>query len=145
MDFFCNESLEGDSNESWEGELMLPAPYETNGVAPGFYVIVGKGCLKHRLAIMGVMRARQEGLAMARKYLRMIANGQQMHMTDQVGWRTVQANEGGQSWGPERPSFSNGALCHLNKRDAIAVERKVAEGKLDLVSKHIVISVHTPH
>ena len=70
----------------------------------------------------------------------MIADGQQKHMTDKVGWRTVQTDEGEQSWGPERPSFSNGALCYLNKRDAKAVERKVADGKLNLMSKHIVIS-----
>ena len=126
--------------ESREGELRLPAPYETNGVAPGFYIIVAKGCLRHRLAIIGVMTARQEGLTMAQKYLRMIAYVQQMHMSDAVAWRTVRTEKEEQSWGPERPSFANGALCYLNARDAKAVETKVAEGNITLMSKHIVIS-----
>ena len=122
---------------SEEGQLWLPPPYDVAGIAPGYYVIVGKGCLRHRLAIMGVMTAVQEDLTNAQKYLRMAAHVQQMHMSDPVCWRTIKKDED-QSWGPERPAFANGALCYLNARDAPVVEAKA--GELGLMSKHIVIS-----
>ena len=124
---------------SEEGQLRLPPPYDVAGIAPGYYVIVGKGCLRHRLAIMGVMTAVQEDLTNAQKHLRMAAHVQQMHMSDPVGWRTITKDED-RSWGPERPAFANGALCYLNARDAPVVEAKAVAGELGLMSKHIVIS-----
>ena len=129
-------------SRSEKGQLRLP--YNIAGIAPGYYVIEGKGCLRHRLAIMGVMAAVQEDLTEAQQYLRMAAHVQQMHKSDQdrVGWRTVTNGKPGekQSWGPERPPFANGALCYLNARDAPVVEAQVKAGALYLMSKHIVIS-----
>ena len=125
---------------SEEGQLRLP--YNIAGIAPGYYVIVGKGCLRHRLAIMGVMAAVQENLTEAQQYLRMAAYVQQMHMSgpaEERGWRTVSMDED-RSWGPERPPFANGALCYLHARDAPVVEAQVAAGALVLMSKHTVIS-----
>ena len=62
-----------------------------------------------------------------------------MHISHPVDWRTITKDED-QDWGPERPAFSNGALCYLNARDAPIVQDKVLAGELKLMSKHLVIS-----
>ena len=51
-------------------------------------------------------------------------------------WRTVTTMTGAFHWGPERPSFANGAVVFLHPRDC-AIVRK---GELLLQSKHAVVS-----
>ena len=65
------------------------------------------------------------------------AERNQFHIAE---WRTVTTMTGAFHWGPERPSFANGAVVFLKPRDCPVFERWCRRKEVQLQSKHAVVS-----
>ena len=65
------------------------------------------------------------------------AERNQFHIAE---WRTVTTMTGAFHWGPERPSFANGAVAFLTPRHCSVFEHWCRTKEVQLQSKHAVVS-----
>ena len=114
--------------------------YSTEGFMPGVYVFELKGSTAQRLEMLGSASPGQIGLSQNQMKLRRLARAQNQSFTVTYDWRQVVTDFGTYVWGPDRPTFTNGAPCYLMHRDAGNVEEACRAGRLQLMSKHVIAS-----
>ena len=132
------EAFKAEHNDTGANNVELG--YSTKGFMPGFYVFELKGSTAHRLEMLGVASPGQIGLSQNQMKLRRIACAQNQSFTVTYDWRQVVTDSGTYVWGPDRPTFTNGAPCYLMHRDAGNVEEACRAGRLQLMSKHVIAS-----
>ena len=103
-------------------EKEVDLSYDTHNIAGGFYVFVLKGSLDMRLRTLGVASPGQSNLTKTQLSLRLAAKLQMGTFADGEDWRMVTTSTGTFHWGPERPSFANGAIVLLTPRDCSILE-----------------------
>ena len=114
--------------------------YDTSEILEGFYIFVMKGSLDIRLRTLGVGSPGQHGLTRWQLLLRLAAKIQMGSFTNGEDWRMVTTITGTFHWGPERPSFANGAVVFLTPRDCSVLEHWCRTKAVQLQSKHAVVS-----
>ena len=114
--------------------------YDTSEIVGGFYVFVMKGSLDIRLRTLGVAAPGQHELSACQMLLRLVAKIQMGCFTNGEDWRMVTTITGTFHWGPERPSFANGAVVFLKPRDCAVLEHWCRTKEVQLQSKHAVVS-----
>ena len=114
--------------------------YCTSEFGGGFYIFVMKGSLDIRLRTLGVGSPGQTDLSGCQLLLRLVAKIQMGCFTEGQDWRMVTTITGPHHWGPERPSFANGAVVYLHPRDCPTLEEWCRTKQVTLQSKHAVVS-----
>ena len=114
--------------------------YSTEGFMPGFYVFELRGSTAQRLEMLGSTSPCQTELSQNQMKLRRLACAQNQSFTVTCDWRQVVTDVGTSAWGPDRPTFTNGATCYLMHRDAGFVEEACRAGRLEFSSKHVIAS-----
>ena len=114
--------------------------YCTSEFGGGFYIFVMKGSLDIRLRTLGVGSPGQKDLSGCQLLLRLVAKIQMGCFTEGQDWRMVTTITGTYHWGPERPSFANGAVVYLHPRDCPTLEEWCRTKQVTLQSKHAVVS-----
>ena len=122
------------------GRNNVELEYSTEDFMPGVYVFELKGSISHRLEMLGSASPGQTELSQNQMTLRRIACAQNQSFTVTYDWRQVVTDFGTYVWGPDRPTFTNGAPCYLMHRDAGIVEDACRAGCLKLMSKHVIAS-----
>ena len=109
------------------GRNNVELEYSTEDFMPGVYVFELKGSISHRLEMLGSASPGQTELSQNQMTLRRIACAQNQSFTVTYDWRQVVTDFGTYVWGPDRPTFTNGASCYLMHRDAGIVEEHVVQ------------------
>ena len=113
------------------------AGYESGN---GIWILEMKGCLPHRLELLGCERSKEEGLWPDQIRLRRIAETQVDSFSVKCGWRVLERGGSTHEHGPERPDWSNGAQIYLHPGHAEKIENVLEGLDTKLGSKNIVIS-----
>ena len=131
-------AFKAEGNDTGANNVELE--YSTKDFMPGFYVFELKGSTAHRLEMLGSASPGQIGLSQNQMKLRRLARAQNQSFTVTYDWRQVVTDFGTYVWGPDRPTFTNGASCYLMHRDAGIVEEAFRTGRIKLMSKHVIAS-----